>query len=70
MVGHIFEGQSKSFAKILSLLIEEKFLKIVVSNYYKVLAAICCLSCSKDVALPNFDQYDLGIIVLKCFNAV
>jgi len=70
VVRHIFEGLSKSFANILSPLIEEIFFKIVVSNYYKVLAAIYCLSCSRDVALPNFALQDLGIIVLKCLNVV
>jgi len=54
VVRHIFEGLSKSFAKILSPLIDKKILKIVVSDSYKVLAVICCLSCSRDVALPNF----------------
>ena len=54
VVRHIFEGQKKSFAKIFYPLIEEKFLKIVVSDYYKVSAAICFISCFRDVTLPNF----------------
>jgi len=34
VVTHIFEGLSKSFMKIFSPLIEEKFYKIAVSDYY------------------------------------
>ena len=31
-----------------------KFFKIVVSDYYKVSAAIYFISCSRDVTLQNF----------------